>query len=251
MLPIVVHALRVPFLAMTAHSDDIRPEQLGGHDSPKPMSHVDPATLPPVRHGRGTPLPDPETVMFPRRRNGPVVVDDGTPSPDHEAPQTTFSGTWRFSGFAPGILAMDMDDTGVTWSKVPNPLRWLGVTIKHDDGSQTEVTFPTRTDDMVDEWVAGKGEMGDLDKNLAAWNMSLPDPCRGAAVLTRGCRPQRHTQRVDTFSTDVQEIQRQQLMIGACLVAPAVAVYGVVAGFSASESLATLVQWARPLASTF
>lgn len=122
MLPIVLHALRVPFLAMAVHGDDIRPEGLGGHGSSKPLPHVDPATFPPVTHGRGTPPPPPDAVAFPRRRSGPVVVDDGTPS---LPPEAAFGGA--------------------------------------------------------------------LGKEASSANMSFIDPCLGAAVLTRGCRPQRHT----------------------------------------------------------
>lgn len=51
------------------------------------------------------------------------------------------------------------------------------------------------------------------------------DHCLGAAILIRGCTPQRTLRVVHEFSTDVAEIQRQQLIVGGILVAPAVILY--------------------------
>lgn len=51
------------------------------------------------------------------------------------------------------------------------------------------------------------------------------DFCLGAAILIRGCTPQRTLPVVHEFSTDVAEIQRQQLIVGGILVAPAVILY--------------------------
>lgn len=94
----------------------------------------------------------------------------------------------------------------------------------------------------------------DSSEEAVAFGVAGVDLCPGADVLVWGCTPARTLPKVYEFSTDVEEIQRQQFIIGGILVAPAVALYGVPAGISAlagwGEGIAALLNSARPLAAS-
>lgn len=101
---------------------------------------------------------------------------------------------------------------------------------------------------------AGSSDDRPVSEEAVAFGVANIDFCEGADVLIRGCRPQRTLPKVYEYSTDVKEVQRQQLILGGILVAPAVVVYAIPAGISAltgwGEGIAALLNGARPLAAS-
>lgn len=113
---------------------------------------------------------------------------------------------------------------------------------------------PRRLD--VEDWLTTPGiDMEDvgtpMPEEAVAFGVARVDPCQGADVLIRGCTPVRTIPVVYEFSTDIAEIQRQQMIVGGILVAPAVALYVAAAGVEAlaggSEGLAAAFNAVRLL----
>lgn len=118
---------------------------------------------------------------------------------------------------------------------------------RNPDGKMTEV--PSK----ADQWVDGTADWSDWKDTEAsvAFGVARVDPCQGADVLIRSCTPVRTLPVVYEFSTDIAEIQRQQMIVGGILVAPAVALYVAAAGVEAlaggSEGLAAAFNAVRLL----
>lgn len=130
-------------------------------------------------------------------------------------------------------------------ARVPYPDK---VTLEDWGGDRHDVLLP------VDLGSEKAWPVGEAEEDVGVARVDL---CLGAAVLTRGCTPPRTLPHVGEFSTDVKEIQRQQLVIGSCLVAPALVLYALpaaasaTAGWSWSETLVAAVNGARTLAEVF
>lgn len=173
----------VPLTLLNGGMDDIRPPQLRRpSDPPVVPATVDPEVLLAGRHGVGTRLPEPEAVGLPGRRLPKPVVDDVGPFASGGDTGDTigvirdeFSGALASNGSLAFIVDMGGEGMEIFSSVhgLPPPLS------------------PPATNNNVDAWIAGKGELGDLGKEAAAFGVATADPCLGAAVLMSNCRSQR------------------------------------------------------------
>lgn len=242
-----------PRITAKSGSGGSKPPPVGGLRDPFDLDRKKGAAKPPVQPQ--PPVPD-----------SPAIISGGFPlgpldayGPPTDAGQSKFVGVGVASGgsehrIIPHVLALDMGEDGPTYSKLPGRVYVVtGASVTRGDGRKKNLfPPPAATDDSVNEWLNG-GDWGDLKDKTSQFKAA--DLCLGAAVLTRGCTPERYTPRVDTFSTNVDAIQQQQFVIGGCLVAPFVAVYAVPAVASAATPmiagatrwLASLFEWARPL----